>query len=50
LKALQEENKLEKFIVVSLDERPRRLGDIQVYPWRQFLEALWNDEFCHMKK
>ena len=44
LRALQEENKLEKFIVVSLDERPRRLGDIRVYPWRQFLTALWNDE------
>jgi len=44
LRALKEENKLEKFVVVSLDQRPRRLGDIQVYPWRQFLTALWNNE------
>jgi len=45
LRALQEENKLEKFIVVSLDERPRQLGNIQIYPWRHFLTSLWNDEF-----
>ncbi|MCL2304244.1 MAG: AAA family ATPase [Planctomycetaceae bacterium] len=45
LRALQEENKLEKFIVVSLDERPRRIGDIRIYPWRQFLTTLWNNEF-----
>jgi len=45
LRALQEESKLEKFIIVSLDERPYQIGDIQVYSWRHFLTSLWNDEY-----
>jgi predicted AAA+ superfamily ATPase len=42
LKALQEENRLEKFVVVSMDDRPRQVDGIQIYPYRQFLTMLWN--------
>lgn len=41
LKAFQEEYQIKKAIVVSLDEEPRLMGDIQVLPWRIFLEELW---------
>ena len=37
-----------KAIVVSLDPRPRLVstppGTIQILPWRQFLQALWEDK------
>ena len=44
LKALTEELKLKKKIVVSLDERPRRVGDIDILPVARFLEMLWARE------
>ncbi len=32
-------------IIVSLDSSRRRLDDgIEVWPWREFVEALWNGE------
>jgi predicted AAA+ superfamily ATPase len=44
LRALREENLFEKYIVVSMDNRPRQIDNIQIYPWNQFLTMLWNNE------
>lgn len=47
LRRLKEEKLLEKYIVVSLDEHPRRPSvdpDIQIMPWKLFIEQLWNNE------
>jgi predicted AAA+ superfamily ATPase len=43
LKALREEGKLRRFILVCREERPTILSGIEVIPWRDFLEALWSD-------
>jgi predicted AAA+ superfamily ATPase len=42
--ALQEEKKLEKYYVVSLETRPRTVQGIQIIPWVQFLTQLWSGE------
>lgn len=44
LRVLTEELKLKKKIVVSMDERPRRVDDIDILPISRFLEMLWNKE------
>jgi uncharacterized protein len=44
LKAFAEEYQVKKSIVVSNDPFPRSLGDIQVLPWKLFLDKLWNNE------
>jgi uncharacterized protein len=44
LRALKEEGRLRRFILVCREERPRMLdGGIEALPWREFLEALWSD-------
>jgi uncharacterized protein len=47
LRALKEEDtKIERWIVVSQEERPRLLEDgILVLPWADFLEELWKGNF-----
>lgn len=45
LKNLSEELKLKNKIVVSMDMKKRKIGDILIYPVRDFLEALWNNSF-----
>ncbi len=42
LRALREEKLIKNFAVVSLDSYKRKMGDIWVYPWREFLTNLWN--------
>lgn len=42
LKALDEDLKLRKKIVVSLDERPRKIGQIHILPIHTFLNQLWS--------
>lgn len=42
LKAFQEEYKVRKLILVSLDSSPRLAGDIHILPWNIFLEELWS--------
>lgn len=42
LKAFSEEYAVQQSIVVSLDAFPRKLGQISVVPWEQFLEQLWD--------
>lgn len=41
LQAFSEEYPTAKLFVVSLDERARKIGNITIYPWREFLELLW---------
>lgn len=41
LKAFVKEHEPKRAIVVSLDPHPRKLGDITVLPFRQFLKELW---------
>lgn len=44
LKAIREENILDRYIVVSMEERMRVVDDIVLMPWDRFLEALWGGE------
>jgi hypothetical protein len=43
-KALNEEGTLRSLHVVSLEPRRRVVGGITIWPYRQFLDALWNGE------
>ena len=45
LKALREENKVKRFIVISTDPTTRQLAGIDIMPWSVFLEALWRRDF-----
>lgn len=44
LQAFREEYLLKKAIVVSLDKAPRKAGDVEILPWREFLARLWGGE------
>jgi len=44
LKAFCQEYAVKRSVLVSLDQRPRRIGKIDVLPWRTFLENLWAGE------
>lgn len=41
LKAIAEENRFKRLICVSLDKRPRKVGKVEILPYREFLEILW---------
>jgi predicted AAA+ superfamily ATPase len=41
LAAFSEEYKTRRKIIVSLDTRARKMGDIDVLPWKDFLDQLW---------
>jgi len=45
LRAIAEENKLQRCICVSLEPRTRRVGGITVLPYREFLEKLWSGQY-----
>lgn len=46
LRALMEEKILKRFIVVSRDEKLRKTEDgIEITPWPQFLEKLWQGDY-----
>ena len=45
LQALAEEKKLKRYLCVSLEPRMRKIGDVTVLPYKEFLEALWSGEF-----
>jgi predicted AAA+ superfamily ATPase len=45
LHALAEERPIRSAVCVSLDPRPRRVGDVRVLPYGDFLDALWAGEF-----
>ncbi len=44
LMAFADEHKLKRLIVVSRDQRYRKVGKIEVYPFAHFLNDLWNDK------
>jgi uncharacterized protein len=45
LRTLAEESRVRHRLVVCLEDEPRRLADgIEVVPWRQFLERLWEGD------
>lgn len=44
LKSFGEEYKIRKSIVVSMDPYPRKIDDILILPWKEFLEMLWAGE------
>ncbi|MGD0465179.1 MAG: AAA family ATPase [Gammaproteobacteria bacterium] len=44
LKALREEQNIQKFCIVSQDSEMRIIDGIQVYPWKNFLNLLWLDQ------
>jgi predicted AAA+ superfamily ATPase len=41
LNALSEEKKLKRYLCVSMEPRRRRIGDVIVLPYKEFLEELW---------
>ncbi len=43
LKALREEGLVEAYAVVSLDPQRRRVDGVDIWPYRDFLAALWRD-------
>ncbi len=45
LKALAEEIELKKKIIVSMDSSPRKMGEIEIYPVKVFLQRLWEGSF-----
>ena len=44
LKAFREEYPNARAILLSMEERPRRMNDIEVWPITAFLQRLWNDK------
>lgn len=42
LKALREENRISRFILVCREERARKVDGIDILPWQDFLEQLWS--------
>jgi predicted AAA+ superfamily ATPase len=45
LRALEEERKLKRYLCVCLEPRRRTIGKLQVLPYAEFLEALWDGEY-----
>ncbi len=45
IQALQEENKLRRYVIVCMEQRPRRVDGIDILPWNMFLEQLWDGVF-----
>lgn len=45
LRMLAEEKKLKRYLCVSLEPRMRKIGDVTVLPYKEFLEALWSGKY-----
>jgi len=45
LRALAEEEKLKRYLCVSLEPRRRSVGGMSILPYQEFLDALWSGEF-----
>ena len=45
LNALAEENKLKRYLCVSLETRRRQVGEVTILPYREFLDSLWGGLF-----
>ena len=46
LRALREEGKLEHYVAVTLEKRPRTVDGIRILPWSDFLDQLWESAYC----
>jgi len=46
LNALTEEKKLKRYLCVSMEPRRRRIGDVIVLPYKEFLEELWGGAYA----
>lgn len=42
LKILQEEQKIQRQIIISFEALPKKMGNIECLPWEMFLQMLWN--------
>jgi uncharacterized protein len=45
LRMLAEEKKLKRYICVSMEPRRRKVGNIDILPYKEFLELLWNGAY-----
>jgi len=45
IQALKQEALLKNYLVVSLEDAPRRHEGIDILPWRLFLENLWGNQY-----
>jgi hypothetical protein len=45
LRAFAEERRFKRYLCVSLEPRPRTVGDVNILPYRAFLQALWAGEY-----
>ena len=45
LRMLAEERKLKRYICVSMEPRRRKVGNIDILPYKEFLELLWNGAY-----
>lgn len=45
LRMLAEEKKLKRYLCVCLEPRSRRIENVVILPYKQFLEALWSGEY-----
>ena len=41
LKALSEEHSFKRLFCISLEQRPRKIGNIEILPYQEFLKILW---------
>jgi predicted AAA+ superfamily ATPase len=44
IKILQQEQKASRHIIISFEEMPKKLGNIECLPWEMFLQMLWNND------
>jgi hypothetical protein len=45
LRAMAEERRVKRALCVSLERRSRRVGEVSILPYGDFLDALWGGEF-----
>ena len=45
LRELRKEGAFKRFVVASLEPRPRVVDGIEILPWRDFVERLWSGDF-----
>lgn len=43
LRAMREEGRMKRSILVSLEPRPRLVDGVEILPWREFLARLWGN-------
>ena len=46
LKALAEEEKLKRYLFVTLEKRARKFEGVKILPYKEFLDALWAGEYA----